>query len=254
MSRPVALVTGASAGIGKAIATQLAGEGYDLILVARRQERLQELADTLQGNHRVESVDLTDKDARKALIERIADIEIEILVNNAGFGSNGPFAENDADGEVRQVELNVTALVDLSRRLLPGMLARKKGHILNIASTAAFQPGPYMSIYYATKAFVLNFTQGLAYELRGSGVTVTAHCPGATASEFGAIAGNDKARLFQYGHVATSEEVAAHALKSMRAGKPVAVHGFINAFLATATGFTPTFINIRVSAWLNHRI
>ncbi|TNE92145.1 MAG: SDR family oxidoreductase [Deltaproteobacteria bacterium] len=250
MARPLALVTGASAGIGREIARQLAAD-HDLILVARREDRLRALADELPGEHRVEVCDLTDKQARAALVERVGDLPIAVLVNNAGFGSNGPFWENDADGEVRQVELNVTALVDLSRRILPGMLARGEGRILNIASTAAFQPGPYMAVYFATKGFVVSFTEALAYELRNSPVTVTAHCPGATASEFGDISGNGKAKLFTEGRVATAEEVAADALAAMRRGDPVRIHGFRQRMQAMLASMAPHVLVLPRVAALN---
>lgn len=250
MTRPIALVTGASAGIGLEIARILSAD-HDLVLVARRKERLQALADELDGNHRVEACDLTDKDARRELVERLVDVPIEVLVNNAGFGSTGPFWTNDADGEVRQVELNVTALTDLCRRLLPGMVARGRGRILNIGSTAGFQPGPYMSVYFATKAYVISFSQALAHELRGTGVTVTVHCPGATASEFAATAGNDVNWLFTKGSVATSKDVATDAVRAMRDGKRMRIHGLANRLGAWISSVSPAAFALPITARLN---
>ncbi|MCO4748163.1 MAG: SDR family oxidoreductase [Proteobacteria bacterium] len=252
MARPIALVTGASAGIGEEIARQLAAT-HDLVLVARRRDRLQALADELSGTHRVEAVDLTDANSRRSLVERLSSdgTFVELLVNNAGFGSTGRFWELDADGEVLQVELNAVALTDLTRRLLPPMVERGRGQILNIASTAAFQPGPFMSTYFATKAFVLCFTEGLAFELRGTGVTATVHCPGATASEFGQVAGNDKNRLFTKGAVASSADVAADALAAMRSGKVVRVHGLANRVGAFLAPLAPRAIVLRLGAMLN---
>lgn len=250
MARPLALVTGASAGIGREIARVLAYD-HDLILVARRRERLQALADELSGHHRVETCDLTDATERRALLERLSDQPIDVLVNNAGFGSNGPFAENPPDGEVGQVQLNVIALVDLTRGLLPGMLERGRGRILNIASIAGFQPGPYMAVYYATKAFVLSFSEALAYELRATPVTVTVHCPAATASEFGDVAGNGKAKLFTEGHVDSAEVVAEDAVAAMHRGEVVRVYGLRNRLNTYLVGLVPRAILLPIVTRLN---
>jgi short-subunit dehydrogenase len=240
LSRPLALVTGASAGIGREIARILAAD-YDLVLVARRRDRLEALAEELPGTHRVECCDLTAQDDRRALLDRVASLPIEVLVNNAGFGSNGPFCDNDPDSEVGQIELNCVALVDLTRHLLPGMVARGGGHVLQIASIAAFQPGP----------FVLSFTEALAYELRASPVTITAHCPGATASEFGAIAGNGSAKLFTHGPVDDPAAVAADAVAAMKRADPVRVFGLRNRVNASLVRFVPRGLLLPLVATLN---
>lgn len=252
-----AIVTGASAGIGRELAKFFAADGHDVIVVARRRERLEELAAEIREKHdvqvHIETADLSDPTSPDDLYQRVceAGLEVDFLVNNAGLGSNGKFWELDPQGEVGQIQVNVTSLVHLTRLFLPPMVERDFGRVLNIASTAGFQPGPYMSTYYATKAFVLSFSQGIAHELKGTGVTVTAHCPGATESEFAAVAGNDKAPLFKRGAVAGTEEVAWDAYTAMHRGQPVAVHGAVNAFGAFATRFTPNSISAAIAAKLN---
>jgi short-subunit dehydrogenase len=251
------MVTGASAGIGREIARLFARDGHDLVIVARRRERLQELADELESAYdvtvHVEPADLSEPDSPPELFGRLDEkrIQIDFLVNNAGFGSNGAFWELDPSREVDQIQVNVTSLAHLTRLALPGMVEREFGRILNIASTAGFQPGPYMSTYYATKAFVISFTEGIAHELKGTGVTATVHCPGATESEFAERAGNDESALFQKGAVASSEEVARHAYRSMQRGKVVAVHGAMNSFGAFMTRLSPRSMLRSVAASLN---
>lgn len=251
-----ALVTGASSGIGRELCNLFAADGVDLVVVARREERLRELADDLEARHditvRVEPCDLSEDGARDALRERLSadDVEIDFLVNNAGFGSNGPFHELDRERELDQVRVNVVALTDLTRTFLPGMVARGFGRVLNIASTAAFQPGPYMSVYYATKAYVLSFTEGIAHELDGTGVTATAHCPGATETEFAETASNDDTLLFKSG-VASAESVARHAYHAMQRGKTVAVPGLTNKIGAAMVRFSPRWLVRSIAAKLN---
>ena len=253
--RRTALITGASAGIGREIARLCAADGLDVVLVARRRERLQELAEELAA-HGVRATplkcDLADPAAVAALPARLNDagFRVDVLVNNAGFGSNGPFAEQDLGRELGMVRLNVEAVVHLTGLLLPGMLERGYGRVLNIASTAAFQAGPFMATYFATKAFVLSFSEALSFETRGTGVTVTASCPGATESEFGATAGNDASNLFAAG-AADGADVARHAYEAMKRGKPVAIHGFKNAFGAHSVRFTPRAVVRAVAAKLN---
>ncbi len=252
-----ALITGASAGIGRELAVLFAKDGHDVILVARRRDRLEALKEELEGafdiTAHVFTADLADQDAPTKLFEDVsgAGIEVDFLVNNAGFGSNGTFWELDPQREVDQIQVNVTALVHLTRLFLPAMVERKSGRVLNIASTAGFQAGPYMSTYYATKAFVISFSDGLSYELKNTGVAVTAHCPGATESEFAAVSGNDKSKLFQNGKVATAEDVALHAYKAMHKGKSVAVHGALNQFGAFMSRFSPRSMSNAVVASLN---
>lgn len=244
-SKRTALVTGASAGIGKALAGLFARDGHNLILVARTRERLETLAADLRQSHgvRVDVVpaDLAHSAAPQAIFDAVTalGVDVDFLVNNAGFGSNGAFAELPLSGEVDMVEVNCQALLKLTHLFLGGMKARKFGRVLNIASTAAFQPGPFMATYYASKAFVVSLSEALSYELRGTGVTVTAHCPGATATEFAARAGNDKSRLFQRPGVASADAVAKDAYDACMAGKTLAIHGFLNALLVQSLRFSP---------------
>lgn len=253
-----ALVTGASMGIGADLARLLAARGYDLVLVARSRERLEALAQELAGAYgvevRVEAVDLTDAIARHALADDLHhdNVVVDVLINNAGFGSNGSFIALPRDRELGQIDLNISALVDLTHRFLGPMVQRGSGRVLNIASTAGFQPGPWMATYYATKAFVISFTESLAEELRGTGVTITAHCPGATATEFASTAGNGNSLLFKTpGAVATSMDVARHALAAMDSGRPIVIHGAMNTFVAKGVPFTPRALVRRLSARLN---
>lgn len=251
-----ALVTGASSGIGRELCRHFATDGHDLVVVARREQLLRELAEELEDEFgvgvRVEPCDLADAEARSTLYERLSDdqVQVDFLVNNAGFGSNGPFWELDRERELSQVRVNVEALTDLTRMFVPQMVARGFGRILNIASTAAFQPGPYMSVYYATKAYVLSFTEGIAHELEGTGVTATAHCPGATETEFAEAASNDDTLLFKSG-VASAESVASHAYSAMQRGTVVAVPGLVNKFGAAMVRFSPRRLVRSIAARLN---
>lgn len=253
-----ALITGASAGLGSEFARLFAADKHDLLLVARRRDRLDALAAELSAAHGVKvhvlSADLMDPTAPGAILDEVSrlGLEVEFLVNNAGFGTNGNFWELDAERERGMVEVNITALVVLTRALLPAMVQRGRGRVLNIGSTAGFQPGPFMAGDYASKAFVNSFTEALAFELRGTGVTATVSCPGATATEFAAIAGNDKTRLFKAGAM-TAAEVAASAYRAMHAGRPMVVHGAINRLSAWSSGLSPRAAVIAIAAALNRR-
>ncbi len=251
-----ALITGASAGIGKELCKLFAADGHDLVLVARRRDRLEELAGELRAAHGV-AVLVIDADLAEpsspgrihAELEREA-VEVEFLVNCAGFGTSGAFVEQELERQLAEIQVNVVSLVNLTRLLLPGMIARGSGRILNIGSTAGFQPGPYMAIYYATKAFVNHFTEGLAYELAGTGVTATVSCPGATDTEFGAVAGNDKSRLFQMG-AQDAPSVARQAYRAMLAGRPLIVHGLKNKLGVQALRVSPRSVVRSMAASLN---
>src|SRR5579864_3658891 len=185
-----ALITGASFGIGAEFARIFAREGYNLVLVARSADKLRQIASELEKAHGTRSLilaaDLTDPGAPAYVVDQTtrADIQVDVLVNNAGFGQYGFFAQNDLEECLRQIQLNVATLTHLTRLYLHAMIERKNGGILNVASTAAFQPGPLMAVYFATKAYVLHFSEALANELRESGITVTCLCPGPTATEF----------------------------------------------------------------------
>jgi short-subunit dehydrogenase len=224
-----ALITGASAGLGKEFAWLFAADGHDVVLVARRKDKLEELANEIQAKHanvkaHVIAEDLAAEGAAERIVKALEEkkIEVEFLVNNAGFGGTGPFAESDFKRQLEMVQVNVTVLMTLTRLLLPKMIARQSGRILNIGSTAGFVPGPFMAVYYASKAFVNSFTEALSVELAGTGVTVTVSCPGATATEFAAVAGNDKSSLFASG-VATAADVAKDGYEAMKRGEVVAV-------------------------------
>ncbi|MFY2562477.1 SDR family NAD(P)-dependent oxidoreductase [Corallococcus terminator] len=259
MTRKVALITGASAGLGVEFARRFARDGHDVILVARGASRLEALAATLEKEHGVKAhvlpTDLSWPDAPEQLFAQVAErgLTVDFLVNNAGFGSSGPFLDQDVKREAEMVQVNCTALLKLTHLFARPMRERGHGRILNVASTAAFQAGPYMSTYYATKAFVVSLSEGLAYELRGTGVTVTAHCPGATQTEFAQKAGNDKSRLFQRSGVAKPGDVVEHAYKAMMRGRVVSVHGALNGLAAFMVRFSPRAASRAVAAGLNQQ-
>lgn len=252
-----AVVTGASSGIGRALALLLAKDQTRVAVVARSEDRLRKLASELEGlgapEVRILALDLGEREGPGRVAEALADVEVDVLINNAGFGSNGPFWELPLKRELAMVDLNIRALVELSHRLLPGMRARGRGHILNMGSLAGFQAGPLMATYFATKAFVQSFSEALALELEGSGVSVTVHCPGPTASEFAQTAGNDGSRLFKSGRIATSEAVAADAYRAMKARRITAIHGTVNRLMAWSGRFVPRSTAARISGKLNER-
>ena len=231
-----ALITGASGGIGEALARQLAQRGVHLVLVARTESRLQALAAELRAAHglRVEVVaqDLTLPGAATQ-IEAAVDalgLTIDVLVNNAGFASYGEFHALPLEHELEMIQVNVTALTDLTHRFLPGMVERRRGRVLNVASTAAFMPGPLMAVYYATKAYVLSFSEALNEEVRGSGVHVTALCPGPVATGFQDRARMQESRLVSGNAVAMIgvDEVARAGVEAMLLGQPVRLVGAVN--------------------------
>ena len=251
-----ALVTGASAGLGRDYARLFAADGHDVVLVARRRERLEELAREIggQGGAQVHvlPLDLSDREAPRRCVDelRARGLAIDFLVNNAGLGTNGPFADADPAKQLEMIQVNVTSLVELTRLLLPDMLARKRGRVLNVGSTAGFQPGPFMAAYYASKAFVNSFSEALAYELDGTGVTVTVSCPGATETEFAGHAGNDSSLLFKFG-AADSMSVAREGYAAMMAGRRMVVHGFTNKLGVQAPRVSPRAVVIGLAARLN---
>lgn len=199
---PTALITGASAGIGRALAHEFARDGYEVLLAARRADALAQLAREINMAHgvpaRVFPVDLGQPGAGRALFERLEaeGTVVNVVVNNAGFGAQGPVAELPLDRQIQMIQVNVVALTELTRAFLPGLLQRRRGGVLNVGSTAAFQPGPYMAVYYATKAYVLSFTEALAEEVAGSGLRVSCVAPGPTATEFADVAEISRTPLF----------------------------------------------------------
>jgi short-subunit dehydrogenase len=243
--RQTALVTGASSGIGRDLARLFARDGQDLVLVARDSVRLGELADELQRLHDVRAhvlvADLADPGAPAGIMRGLEErrIGLDYLVNNAGFGGSGPFAQRSISGELAMMQVNMVALTHLTRLVLPAMIARRRGRILNVASTAAFQPGPLMAVYYATKAYVLSFSEALASELRGSGVTVTALCPGPTRTGFQAEAKIEESRLVRGPLLMESAAVARAGYQGMMRGRTVVIPGLLNWLLAQAVRITP---------------
>ena len=247
--RKTALITGPSFGIGLELARIFAREGYNLVLVARTADRLRQLASELEKAHGTRSLilatDLIEPGASAYVLDQTtrAEIDVDVLVNNAGFGQYGLFAENDLEECLRQIQLNVTTLTHLTRLYLPAMIERARtkqetGRILNVASTAAFQPGPLMAVYFATKAYVLHFSEALANELDGSGVTVTCLCPGATATEFHKRANATGMNLLKFGAM-DAHTVAEDGYRALMAGKSVVISGFKNWLFAQSVRFSP---------------
>lgn len=238
-----ALVTGASAGIGKDIAGLLAERGYDLILVARSEDRLTALADELAARNgiktRVIAHDLSVPGSVAQLMNRVgSDVaDIEVLINNAGFGVAGLFADTDSRRLTEMVQLNVTTLMELTRAVLPSMKTRGNGYIMNVASAVAFQPCPHFAAYGATKAFVLSLSQALSVELSGTGVSVTAVCPGSTATEFHQVAGSD--RSFVAKLMNSSESVARSGVNALFARRSSVVTGLMNKPLPLVNRLVP---------------
>jgi uncharacterized protein len=235
----VALITGASAGLGVDFARQLAAKGKRLILVARRKDRLDALAAEL-GNTRTIGEDLGLPGAIDRLMADLAahGEHVDLLVNNAGFGLTGRFAELDGKRQRQMIDLNCGALTELAHAILPGMIERKSGAILNVASTAAFQPGPGMAVYFATKAFVLSFSEALHEEVKKDGVVVSALCPGPTATEFGEVAGFGPSNLLDK-VAADSASVVRAGLAGLKPGNAVIIPGLMNKSTAQAHRFFP---------------
>lgn len=254
-NRPTALITGASGGIGADLADLFARDGYDVVLVARSEEKLRQLAERLQGfgaSAQVIVADLAKPDAAVDVVRQLHG-EVDALVNNAGFGIVGPFAETDGAKELEMIQVNIAALTHLTKLILPGMVARKRGRILNVASTAAFQPGPLMAVYYASKAYVLSFSEALAEELSGSGVTVTALCPGPTETGFAEAAAMTDTRLFSTSKPADSKAVARTGYEAMKRGKRVVIHGLRNGMMAQLVRVSPRSVVTKIVRRLQER-
>ncbi|MDQ6931025.1 MAG: SDR family oxidoreductase [Candidatus Eremiobacteraeota bacterium] len=254
MSRRKALITGASGGIGLELAKLLAAGGYDLVLAARSGDALESIAADLQAEHaigvQVISQDLGVAGSAQAVYDAAG--ACDILVNNAGFATSGKFADVDLDLERSELQLNIVTLTELTKLSLPGMIARKWGRVLNVASTAAFQPGPFMAVYYASKAYVLSFSEAIASELRGTGVTVTCLAPGATQTGFAMRGGVEKTPLFKIG-VADARSVAKAGYDGLFAGKSLVVPGFKNKAIVFSTRFAPRKLLTKISGGLIRR-
>lgn len=248
----VAVITGASAGLGAEFARQLARRGTRLVLVARREDRLRALADEV-GNARVIPADLSVHDAAERLMADLdaAGDAVDLLINNAGFGQIGRFAALDAGRQREMIDLNIGSLTDLCRAFAPRMIERKSGGILNVASTAAFQPGPNMAVYFATKAYVLSFTEALHEELKPHGVHVTALCPGPTRTEFGDVAGFGGNGMFD--RVAmTAKPVVAAGLAGLDRNQAVVVPGLVNKIGAASTRFAPRSVVRKIAGAIKY--
>jgi len=240
LARPVTLITGASAGLGVEFARQCAARGEDLALVARRRDRLEAVAAEIGGTVHVFVADLAEAGAAASLIAQVEaeGLSIGTLVNNAGFGLAGKFETHELERQSEMIDLNVRTLVELCHLVLPAMRVRGDGAICNVASTAAFQPGPNMAVYYATKAFVLSFTEALHHELKGSGIRISALCPGPTATEFGTVSGaNTSAKLDWI--TADAAGVVRAGLSGLDRNKAVVIPGWTNKTTANLSRFLP---------------
>ena len=252
-ARKTALITGASVGIGRELAKLFAQDGYNLVLVARNAARLQEVASDLEKRFgiiaKVFPLDLTSPAASQFLFDQLQreDIAIDVLINNAGYGKLGAFAEVPYEDSAGQIALNVTALTHLTRLFLATMLERRSGRILNVASTAGFQPGPLMAVYYATKAYVISFSEALANELQGTGVTVTCLCPGLTDTEFQVRAGTEKTTLFKRTRPMDAATVARDGYRALMKGKSLVISGIRNRLLMQSLRISPRRVVTAVS-------
>lgn len=251
------LITGASGGIGAELARIFAQHKHDLVLVARSEDKLKSLAEELERKHamrtHVLAVDLTDPIAPARLFDALArqNTPVDVLVNNAGFGARGAFAEIDPAIEARMIQLNIATLTQLTRLFLPGMLERRQGKILNVASTAGFVPGPLMAVYYASKAYVVSFSEALAEETAGTGVTVTMLCPGPTETNFAVTAGNQDSSLFRSGKVMDARSVAQIGYDGLMAGKRMVVAGWSNRLTVFSTRLAPRTLLAKITRKLN---
>lgn len=243
------LITGASGGIGEEFARQLAREGNNLFLVARSESKLKELCDELKAKHKIEAdyfaIDLIERDADKKLFDETVrrGVEVAFLINNAGFGSMGYFDELNLDTELKMIDLNVRVLTALTHRYLQPMVARKSGAILNVASTAGFQPVPFMATYAATKAFVLSFSEALWEEYRPHGIKVMAFCPGGTQTNFFEAAKMERPIMRT---VQTPEEVVKVALNGLKKGRSHIISGWINYITTESQRFVPRSLSLKV--------
>lgn len=252
-----ALITGASVGIGHELARVFAENGYDLVLVARNREQLEKVAAECQTlgkiKARVLPKDLSLPDSSREIFDELMrdGVAVDVLVNNAGFGTHGRFAEIELDADARLLQVNIVALTALTKLFLREMVARGNGRILNVASTAAFQPGPLMATYYASKAYVLHFSEAIAQEVGGQGVTVTALCPGPVNTEFQQRAGIQGSRPFKGKGIMDARTVARAGFRGLMAGKRIVIPGFTNKFTAAAARFSPRRLATFIAGKLN---
>lgn len=248
-----ALITGASDGIGLEMAKIHAAKGGDLVLVARSSDKLAQLKKELETAHKITvhviGKDLSTDNAAQEVYDELktAGITVDYLINNAGFGDFGFFTEGNWEKQNRMIQLNITTLTQFTRLFLPDMITRRSGKILNVASTASFQAGPLMAVYYATKAFVLHFSEAVNNEIAGTGVTITALCPGATASGFQKAAGMEESKLVKGKKLPTAADVAVFGYRAMLNGKTVAIPGFLNKLMVFGVRFLPRNLVVKVA-------
>ncbi|MBP7978994.1 MAG: SDR family oxidoreductase [Sebaldella sp.] len=244
------LITGASSGIGREFSKLFAEKGYRLVITARREKNLAELKKMYpENNVEVIPCDLGSEAGAEYLYNEVKkrSIKVDILINNAGFGLFGEFYETDIEKEKKMIDLNVKALVELSKYFLQEMLERNSGRILNVASIAAFQPGPYMSVYYASKAFVLSFSEALRNEVRNTGVCISVLCPGPVETEFEKSSELTKSKLFSKLKPVTAEKVAYAGYRGLMKNRAVIIPGFFNRAAITAGTFVPTGIKVNIA-------
>jgi uncharacterized protein len=257
-SMSTVLITGASGGIGYELAKLFARDHHNLVLVARSADKLAQVATELQAHGitvKTIALDLAAPPAPKFLFDQVQreGVIIDVLINNAGFGIFGEFAQMPEQEILGQIDLNIRALTELTRLFLPAMVKRRSGRIMNVASTAAFQPGPLIAVYYATKAYVLSFSEAIANELRHSGVTVTCFCPGATHTDFARRAGIENSRIFKLGAM-SAEKVALDGYRAVMEGRTLAVSGVHNWVVAQANRLAPRKMATAVSRWVAEKV
>jgi len=253
------LITGASGGLGYEFAKLLARDHHNLVLVARSGDKLAQVAAELQAHGvtvKTIALDLTTAPAPKFLFDQLQrdGVTIDILINNAGFGAFGEFTQMPEEEILGQIQLNITALTELTRLFLPPMVEHRSGRIMNVASTAGFQPGPLMAVYYATKAYVISFSEAIANEVKDSGVTVTCFCPGATHTGFAKRAGNDKSRLFKQVGAMSADKVALDGYRALMEGRTLAISGAHNWLVAQSTRFAPRKLVTAISRWVSEKV
>ena len=255
-ARPVALITGASSGIGLDLAKLFAQGGHDLVLVARNEEALRGVAAECEKfgvKVHVLAKDLSKVESAQEIFNELSSrgVAVEVLVNNAGFGTHGPFVRTKLEDEVGMIQVNITALIALTRLFLPAMVSRKSGKIMNVASMAGFVAGPYMSVYYATKAFVLSQSIALSHEVKKHGVIVSVLCPGPTKTDFQKRARIGESKLFKRPRSMTSMDVAKAGYEGLMKGKLIVVPGFSNKVIRVAAKMVPRGMLARVAGKMN---
>ena len=254
-----ALITGATSGIGYELAYIHANQGGNVVLVARSKDKLEQIKKDLENKYKIDvyiiEKDLSLKDSAKNVYDELIknNITVDYLINNAGFGDYGFFNESDWGKLDQMINLNITALTQLTKLFLSDMIKRQEGKIMNVASTAAFQSGPTMAVYYATKAYVLSFSEAINNEVKNSRVTVTTLCPGATQSGFQEAASLQESRLVKGRKLPTSKEVAEYGYNAMLKGKSVAIHGIVNYLLANSVRFFPRSAVVKITRFIQDK-